>query len=247
MTVIKIEKKEKTCGRNIRLMCDECKCEFIKTYQKVQIEKVYHFCSQKCHYNAQKDGHILQLAFLTKYGVSNNFARQDVVEKIKETTFANYGVTNISQDENIKRKKEETCFKHHGVLYPSQDPIILTKQRQTFFENNGVTNWHDLCVKRGTVFHAYDHEKIRIKALETRITNSSLFTSKAEKEFIERLDILFIDNVHSKRVKMWPIDCYVTSCDVYVQHDGEHWHGLQQKSLKYDKVCEQVKRDRIQD
>lgn len=52
---------------------------------------------------------------MEKYGVENNFQREDVKEKIKQTNLLNFGVEHPSQNEKVKEKQKNTCLERYGV------------------------------------------------------------------------------------------------------------------------------------
>ena len=51
---------------------------------------------------------------LKNYGVINNFQRQEIKDKIKQTCLDKYGVEYSAQAENTKNHIKESCLNHYG-------------------------------------------------------------------------------------------------------------------------------------
>lgn len=84
MTVVDVRKTGKWAKKLI-IKCDECNVIFERRNTTEMMLKQLHFCSIKCVNELKKNGHALQTAFEREHGVTNNFARRDVIDKIKNT------------------------------------------------------------------------------------------------------------------------------------------------------------------
>jgi hypothetical protein len=244
MSVIEIQTKKNSCGRILLLKCDICLCEFIKKFQTVQLQKNYHFCSINCVNLAKKNGKILQTEFKQKHGVSNNFAKKEVIKKIRDKMLEKYNVENCSQINEVKIKKKCTFQKHYGLDHPMKNPKEVIRRQDLCEINYGKRNGFAIAHTRGTAILSFNDPKIRDKALNSRIKSNLIFISKLEKLFIERLEILLqVPIIKQYKVHKWPIDCYVPFYDLFIQFDGDHHHGIQERSKIYKSVQLQMKRD----
>lgn len=73
------------------------------------------------------------------------------------------------------------------------------------------------------------------------------FISAPEKRLGQLLrDHFGADQVESqKKLQRWPIDFYIKSLDLYVQLDGEHWHGLDRPINEIRLTAKRSKHDRV--
>jgi hypothetical protein len=80
--------------------------------------------------------------FLEKYGITNNFQRLDVKEKIKKTNLQLYGVENVSKNSDIKQKIKNSLIKN-GILEKRDENGL------TFFEKLGKDRYTSNCLIYG--------------------------------------------------------------------------------------------------
>jgi hypothetical protein len=81
---------------------------------------------------------------LEKYGVKNQFSRNDIQEKIKETNLQKYGVENPSSSNEIRKKIEQTNLEKFGAKYPLMTEESKKKSRDTFMKKHGFS--HHMCL-----------------------------------------------------------------------------------------------------
>ena len=70
-------------------------------------------CSMACRYKLRQKH--LQENLKEKYGCTNVFQRDDVMEKIKSAMYENYGVANALQSDGIKEKVKRTNLEKYGA------------------------------------------------------------------------------------------------------------------------------------
>lgn len=97
-------------------------------------------CCYECHHKK------VELINFHKYGVKNQFSRQEIEEKIKQYFLEVYGVENISQSEYYKsigvhEKAKKTNLERYGVedftsskQYQYMLPQILRKRNETLYK-----------------------------------------------------------------------------------------------------------------
>jgi len=171
---------------------------------------------------------------LERYGHVNPFSNESVKRKIRQTTLKHYGAENIAATEHYRKSVEKTATERYGSV-EAFNQSMLAKRTKTNLERYGVENplqRPDVLAKQMTTMQAKGAKR---------------FSSKLEKHVESMLRQAF-DDVHvQKWVNGRPIDFYLPSLDLYVQVDGEFYHGLSERSLKYDFVRANYNSDREQD
>ena len=130
----------------------------------------------------------------------------------------------------IRAKNHYCCRKcsqaehQHLRLAAAASPLSIEKKKATTKKCFGVE-----CVFSLPEIHALVNttEKCQQRH-ETMKRNGSYKTSKTEDEFYVWLCQKFgNDNIDRQKViNGWPIDFYIKNFDLYIQFDGEYWHGL---------------------
>jgi len=110
----------------------KCKICGNKTKFETLIHGYKFCCSEKCSngykYIKSKEG------VLEKFGVENNFQREECKEKAKNTMIINHCVTSARKSKKIIEKTKRTCLERYGnENYNNQE-----KSKQTCLKNNGV-------------------------------------------------------------------------------------------------------------
>ena len=82
-------------------------------------------CSNKYRFIKRSETNI------KKYGNTNPFGSQQVVNKIQETNFKKYGVKYASQTPETIEKTRQTNLKNNGVSWPTQNKEILEKGQKS--------------------------------------------------------------------------------------------------------------------
>ena len=178
------------------------------------------------------------------YGCDNPFQSPEIQMKIEETNLRKRGFKSHNSDPIVKAKKIESYLKNFGVDHPMKSPNVIETCRQVSMENYGVA-WYSkseivqdkmksTMVERFGVEYPLqseeikaklDYEEIFRKKHETMKKNGGYASSKIEKKLIEELRISFIVEEQAD-VNGWSIDAYIENHNVYLQLDGDYWHGL---------------------
>ena len=187
-----------------RVCCDHCRVEFERERKKIQ--KDFHFCGVDCLNESQRAGVLERKKsqmFVERYGVTSPAKNREVIERTKKTNLEKYGVEWATQTNDVQAKRVATTLKRHGV----RNVLNLQTVKQS-------ANSQHACKKR----------------FETMKTKGSFRTSlPEERAYILLVDHFGIDDVvrqFTPEGTRWPVDFYVKSLDVYIQIDGEYWHGI---------------------
>jgi len=253
--LLQIIQKQSTWGKILLLSCDECKIHFEKEYQKLQVDKQFHFCSRSCVNASKKKGGVLFMKIastcIEKYGVENPFQSEAIKEKSKRTLSEKYGVevANPSQIKELRLKAVNTWISNYGVDNPMKCESVRSKTRLTLLEKYGVKNAFTLSHIRGTAIRSFEDERVRALALESKKALGKTYVSKLESRFVDRLVKIFGESDVQRQVfvNSRSIDGFIVSLNLYIQFDGSHYHGLNEKSIAYENVRSTIVRDRIQD
>jgi len=225
--------KEFSCGKKrfLSLQCDNCQLIFERSYGINQHKIKFHFCTRACSQAARStDGvlrPIMEATMRRKYGddyqakisakiqsSTSPDKRRARTLKARKTIFERYGVNSAVEIPHVIRARESYQI----------TPDVIAKRKATTFKRFGVESV--LSLER---VHALANTPNAChKRHATMRDNGSYFTSKPENNFYEFLCEKFgKDNVIRQfEINSWPIDFYVKSIDMYVQFDGEYWHGL---------------------
>lgn len=181
-----------------------------------------------------------------RYGTDSVFAAPDIRRKSAETLKSRYGVTSYLSTAESRAALERMSLETWGVSYPSQSTVIKEKKRQSSIIRYGVDNVSQAeevkALKRQTSQERYGVEnpfqskelmsKVdRVfsyrKRLDTMKCEGTLRKSKVE----DRLHTLLCEAYGDVERQVivndrWPIDFYIKQLDIYIQFDGEYWHGL---------------------
>lgn len=142
----------------VDVQCDYCGILFPKAYKSLISERKKTYikkdsCENCCHIKTQERS-------MELYGVSNNFQRPEILEKIKNTNIERYGTEFVSQVQSVKDKvkntvslfseekiqdiKErtiKTVTEKYGVPYYVQTEEYLVKKKETCLEKYGVDDF----------------------------------------------------------------------------------------------------------
>jgi very-short-patch-repair endonuclease len=120
----------------IRVTCDYCGNEFLKSYKsylegRSKIEK--DACKKCCHLKQQE-------ILFAEYGVTSPFRIPYVINKIKETNKTLYGCENVFSSEEIKNKIKDTNMEKYGAPCVMQTEYYTDKKNKTMLERYGTLN-----------------------------------------------------------------------------------------------------------
>lgn len=112
-------------------------------------------------------------ALLEKYGVTNNFQRKDIKDKIKQTCLNKYGTEYVTQAKEFKDKVKQTCLDKYGVTSSLSVKSIRDKIKETNLIKYGAENpfqseeikdkIKDTCLERYGTSHASQSNIIKEK------------------------------------------------------------------------------------
>lgn len=86
---------------------------------------------------------------LQLYGCENQFQREEVKEKSRESSILKFGVPYGMMSAVCRDKCKETCLKKYGVEYPMQNEDVYKEMIKTNLEVYGCENvGQNVCVKR---------------------------------------------------------------------------------------------------
>jgi hypothetical protein len=141
--------------------CDQCD----KIFDRYGKPKAFVFCTNKCRYEAQRKGGILDIRnrrlFREKHGVDYPMQIEAFAEKQDEirrqTMQERYDTTVPNKIWAVKKRQQEkrrqTMLKRYGTIHPTQVSEFIEKQRATMEENGG---------------YPLQNEKTRIKSFISR-------------------------------------------------------------------------------
>jgi hypothetical protein len=188
----------------------------------------HHACSKTCQAHAQRRGGQLDLkkrqVMLDHYGVENPQQVTAIKEKTRVTNLERYGHEVSSQADVVKERARQTNRERFGVDWHTQSQNFADKAHETWQKRYGV----DHPMQADEVKAKYDFADIWQKAHKTKKLNGTYASSKAEDRFYKQLIGIFGKVKRQAPIQheegTWFIDFRVG--DVYVQFDGEYWHGL---------------------
>lgn len=171
-----------------------------------------------------------------RYGCLAPAQNKDIKEKIKETNLKKYGTVAPGQNEKIKDKIKKICVEKYGVEHPAQNNEIHNKMDKTNLGKYGVKN-------------PFQSEEIRRKMYR----NNKYGTSKQETQLFQILKENWDPNLDPHPIKdKFILDIYSPKYDLYIQFDGDYWHGKLHtpeelaKTKQGKVILETVKRDQVQ-
>lgn len=239
---VKVEDLPKKSRIKVKVVCDFCGKEFdmfmyAYTYSTENREKVA--CTKCKHIKTQE-------TMMETYGVTSSLKIESVREKAKQTLIKNYGVEHPLLSKQILQKSRESTFEHYGVYNSMQSKEVQNSVKATMRERYGVDNAgkcipmvekaKQTCTEKYGGESSQSSAEIRQKSMKTLIKNSTIPTSKPEKEMVKLLkEIYGKKNCHPQ----YPLgrisfDCLlvVDGVKIDVEYDGIFWHD---KKKEYDK------------
>lgn len=179
-----------------------------------------------------------QTAMFEKYGVKSSFELVETQEKVRNSYKKNLGVDFPMQSESVKAKARMKYRKKYGVDNPFQSAEIKEKSQNSMFERHGVKS----------PLQSID---IRIKALESLKKKGSSDISDSEANFYFHLRAIDPETEHQVLHPFTGnrIDFYMPKFNVWVQYDGDYWHGHINRTHKGDRsksIANTIKNDQKQ-
>lgn len=202
--VVRKNKRWPSLKKDALFECDTCKMTFRRAYDQKIWNKEFHFHDKACQNISQSSGAL-------KIQKENHF-------------LAKFGLKNPQQVYSIRKQTEKTNLERYGFKVSSQAQSVKNVAQQTNIEKFGV-NW---CTQLPQNRIACNSALSQRKRFETKKRNGTLKQSHQEDAYYKRLCEQFGENDVLRHVFVngWDIDFYVKSEDIYVQHDGSYYHGL---------------------
>lgn len=188
---------------------------------------------------------------VSRYGVEHALQSEECREKFKKTSIEHFGTEHPNQSPRIREKisatnssveirekREQTCLKKYGVISPMKSDEVKEKLRCSFLKKYGVECPFQVdSVKakiRETNLERYGCEipmnssVVRDKRRKSLKSKGKFGKSCQEDELYSALCDLYGSFAVERHVDVngWDIDFYVNTIDVYIQHDGSYYHGL---------------------
>lgn len=231
----------------------ECECDQCHKYIELppnRIKRKYQFCSKECQRLAQLTGGLLDKlkrdVCMNNFGDDhpmrndkiknsfiNPFSRQDVKDKIKKTSLERYGVDNAMKCDVGKQNLKQSIIQKYGTL-DCFNKLLLQKRTATNLKRYGVEN-------------PLQRPEIIAKQKATMASRGvKQFQSKLELRIGQLLQQEFSEVQTQKWINGRPIDFFLPEINVFIQVDGEFYHGLTERARQYAFVLANVERDKIQ-
>lgn len=140
-----------------------------------------------------------------KYGVKNNFQREDVKDKIKETNLKKYGFESYTHTKEYKEKTRKTSLERYGYTSPMKDRDIKEKSIRKKIDNNGWYSWFSTEeFKSKRLIDNFNKVKERLKSYNIVFIEEEYAGTRPEdinknyKFKCKNCGNIFVDNIHSK-------------------------------------------------
>jgi len=129
-------------------------------------------------------------------------------KKFVETNILRYGVEIAINNSEIRNRAKQTILQKYGVDNVFKSKEIQRQIRQTIIDNENAN-------------------------ISKRSKNEMSFENDFLSRFFDKNDI----EIQKYAFERWPIDFYIKSCNLYIQIDGMHWHGLDINRTKLRKLA----------
>lgn len=168
--------------------------------------------------------------------------------KQEASTLAGWGVKNIFQRMDVRRAG---MLRNHNVDHPLKCPKIRAKQEKTMTDRHGARIFSQ-CPQ---IMALIDWSARNEKTFDTWKKNGHGVYRSASELLMESLLVSSFgagDILSSVPTNGWLIDFYIISHDIYVQFDGDYWHGatladLDPSKPSTQKIVKNIERDKKQD
>ena len=209
-----------------RCKCDTCEelCEKSFGHRN----RLRHYCSRECWKSAaSKGGPAYEASKATNvqnHGVEWVQQLDETKEKGKKTTFERFGVECSVHNPIIREQINKNCLEQHGVLWPIAALPTRKKIEITNLERFGCINPLQNVEIAGKIDRKAAYQK-RLATVENNLLASKWRSIEEIKLFEIVQRAVDVETSHSVRLNGWSIDMFVPSLNVYIQYDGDFWHG----------------------
>ena len=185
---------------------------------------------------------------LVKYGTENPITLPEMQEYMRQRVAEIYGVDNVFVSDEFKKQLIERNQRLYGVDHYNQSTIPY-ESYLILNDPECLKKWHHddqmtlsaigdkLNVSATTVGRYFMDHDIEVKFF---------YTSNAEREIGEELDLMGVDYVSRDRNqidgKYNELDLYIPSAKLAIEHNGLFWHS--EKHKRIDKNYHKLKHDK---
>ena len=113
---------------DVKMVCDKCGEEFVRSFRKHKSEDL----CRKCSVLKRKE------TCLAKYGVEYPLQSKEIRDKSEQTNLEKYGVRKPLKNKEIFEKMKKEHLEKYGYEFNSQTPEIREKIKKSFLERYGV-------------------------------------------------------------------------------------------------------------
>lgn len=257
MTFIKIEVKTYINKRNVHtsrkighFVCNQCDKNFCNKPKPKYLNSEYHFCSKCCANLACKKGGVLfkkkENNYIKKYGSTHHFRNEKIQEKRIESCVKKYGGRCPMSSKEVKDKTKNVFLQKYGDHFSRLDSI-KQKKKDTCLKKYGV----DSFTKTDMFKKSVDWAEVARKGLKTRSQQGNLRISKIENKFHQFLLENFSNVETQVPIREWNLDFYLPELEIYIQFDGNYWHGLdvtvEELKIKNTRISKSIIRTKERD
>lgn len=202
--IVPVEHLTDNSHAKVDILCDYCLEEGIetkitKTWQKYNESKengiIHKDCCKKHWYKKCSESN------QEIYGVSNQFERDEIKDKIIETNLDKYGVEFYTQTDEYKQCCMETCLDKYGVDNVSRVPEFIDKMKNTQINKYGMmysqTNeykerYKNTCQEKYGVDNAFQSDEVKQKIIKFNNNTYGCHPMKIEEIKQDRLKKMLI-------------------------------------------------------
>ena len=212
--------------------CDECGKEFVHGHKLAHSTNgALTFCSKACNKKSRSNGKLAQQwkqTKLARYGVEFSSQVAGASEKMIASRLVTTGASSPSMPTSLSNARfKRTMIERHGAEHPLKARGPKAKRKATVIKRFGKD---PLALPENRTNLSEAGQK-GYRTTASRV--GSWIISKPEMLLLEWLRLRYGHDNIDQQVKIdhggkkpWLIDAYVKTLDVYVELDGEFWHGL---------------------
>ena len=224
-TILVVDIKDLPYGSNerVKVICDYCGKEYVKSYKKYIQQHQNGDCCKECL--GKKSFKVL----------GTIYTKEEWKNLIENSLESKYGVKNPSQIDGIHDKIKQTNLKTYGV----ESVLLLPENRQKAYKNMWT---QDAKNKRiATNLNKYGSEwglsnsDIRRKIALSYMNHGSTPTSKQQYSLYQLLSQYYSECYLNFAFDKYLLDCLIIVDDIKidVEYDGWYWH---QDKIEKDKI-----------
>jgi hypothetical protein len=219
--------KEKTRQTNLKRRGVEYPTQSEEVRDKVK-ETVQEKYGVENVFQAKEIKEKITQTLIETYGVTNPLKNKDIQDKVKRTNLDKYGVENPFQ---IKEKVREGMKNKYGEEVPLKIPKIIEKKKKTSLQKYGFEVASKSESVRKKLSRTLSLPEIKEKRYSTLKRLGKFSFSVEETNFLQYL-LNFDPN--TKAHQLHPeikhvIDFFMPLYNIWVQYDGDYWHGRHEK------------------